>query len=343
MFALISVLAIAGTLLPTALVAPADAGAPPGQGRIVRSTGTIVRKIGSRKVTFKVMFVASEWKDNESVVIIVTRKQTAGASTFTERHYWSARLEPGSVIIARDLKSASINTGDQLGDWGVIEAEFSSTGARSKGCGSHVEKRPGDLSKPPAGTFNFKTGNPEFGALKSVPEKAFAFQGNPFLCRGSVEAGACPPEEKSFYGQGYTPSSSLFFDAYKEAGAEKALISMTSNSYGLPEGRSASVSAAGTIPADRLRIKDDLDPAALDLSGNVPFLSGQASLANSEPVDPNDPETCGSGKEVRRVQRSGSIEGFLEMKVTGLRTFVFDQELDEVGVVAQKLIVENGP
>jgi hypothetical protein len=303
----------------------------------VRTAGTLVRKVDGKPRRFGFTLIAKESQFYEYMAISISRRQGGGEHPrMKESHLWSMFLEQGAVVITEDLKSAAIDTGDQLKGWGRIQLEFNSTGPKREGCDPSVNKRPGKLTEPPGGGINFKTKNAVFGAIKSVPLKAFASDGD---CQETLRRGpSCPPNTRFVEGSGNAGSAEMNLYSAKFSGAENAYLSV-SLQRDASVNRRFSVLVDGGVPGHSLRVQDDLHPAVVEVPKHTPYLSGKASLADPEPADPPDDTPCGSGQEYRDTQRSGSIGGAISMKVTGLPKATFDASLTSGYFIAHKRVV----
>jgi hypothetical protein len=314
---------------------------PPSPPQSVTAKGSFVRKIGSKNVKFRLIVQATEREEEDSLAVTVTKKRRGNGSKLTEEHSWAHNLEAGSVVIADDLSSASIDTGNDLGSWGHVEFEFNATGPQYEAaCDPHVKRRRGEASVPPGATFNFKTGNSVFGALKSVPVTAVASKGTcqQLLLRGNE---GCPRKEKLLTGGGGNGSgAAVYLTARRSPGAAKAFVRMTYYEPALDT--FFSVEVDGRVPAHSLRVRKDLRPAVFEPAG-APFLDGKVFLADSGPRYSSSPTDCDTAKQYRYVSRDGKIGGALRMKATGFPTVVMDDGLAESSLLVQKTVVENAP
>lgn len=268
-------------------------------------------------------------------VVIFKQRDPAGVVRNQQQHQWSFSIDPDSVDFnRRNLSRASINTGSQLGDFGMIDLDFSQNADLVRSCRGNVKRRAGRVT----GTFNFDT-NTDFGTVTKRPARADLLFSTGANCGGGGGGGGntCPKQSRSVNGVRVTP----VFDslgAFHQNGANSSSISLSrSESISDPAG-SVSHLIIATVPAGNVSVANNLGSATVEGAGGTDF-SGTAEFTATGDVVSGPPTNCKGGKEFFSQSRPGTLSGDLMADF-----FIGDDFLLSDGDLtgnASKLIVRN--
>lgn len=135
----------------------------------------------------------------------------------TERHFYAFQLAAGSVTVAPDLSTTTIDTGTQLGQFGAIKVTLGnpsglSAGTGVPGCTGNWQKRTGTLT----GSIRFVANSTYFKTIlrTSMPATLNANIGPPPTCK--AQPPACTHATLLIVGT-FTGASN-FFEAFNTAG-----------------------------------------------------------------------------------------------------------------------------
>ena len=210
----------------------------------------------------------------------------------SESHTYTFPLSPGSVMVAPDLSTLTLDTGTQLGPFGAMNLTLGKTGAL------------GTASAPPGcttGTFQMRTGSLT-GSVRFAADPAYFktivqttlpadvaanTSGTPATC-GAPQP-SCAHFMEIFTGNPATPSGGFFgllqdgqvqlVDFFTQAMAP-ATITHCSSSKGLP--------------ARDLTIAPDFSSATVNTAGAAPWFTGSLAFAAGGPAQTGTNPACGT-------------------------------------------------
>lgn len=322
---------IGATLVPAA---PAGAGT-----RRYVSLSTAARDVVVDGVTYKMRLITDRDGSWQSLSVGLTRAvdpDGPGVLRSTNSLWWSFYELDGAVRISRDLRTASVVTGDTLQPYGTIDYTFTPTGSGERYCDGHGHAwlRQAGLLK---GALTLKTktrlGVVQLGNVRAVIK---TITGD---CDGGEEmpTSHCMSPYRAVFAQ--RTDTVLFGVGYGRQrkarinfGRERALQTDNGN------GAMFSSSVVTVVPADQVRLSRDLGSGVIKGAPGT-FTRGRARFASTGRLQ-KYAERCGPGLRNVTAYRGGVLTGNLRTRhdVVGL---TFDLTGRKIGGIAERVTLQR--
>lgn len=297
---------VAGAAVAMLLTGPAAAS---GEDRFPRLSVTEAEKlVGAQRAGSNAIFVQLvppavkryQWT-------VVAYKASPKADTLLTIHFARSRarrtqlqssqfswtLPPRALKTAGDLRPASLDTGDGMGNNGRIRMSLTSSEEYGRfpaedGCTGAVSVRVGRLG----GRFRFNARDEHFGRISMRGARAFLYRGHDYRCRDEVSPPPPCPPNLSFGAADVEGTLALAAFKTPEGKVDQAVVVQRDLDTGTSLHR---ISVSLAVP-DAFEASDDLSSATVDGDAGTPWLSGDLDYV-APPAGEAVDEECGPYRE----------------------------------------------